>query len=32
MTAPLVCDAMLWKANRLGSGADIALQNAGGYA
>lgn len=30
MTAPLVCDAMLWKANRLGSGADIALQNAGG--
>lgn len=30
MIAPLVCDAMLWKANQLGSGADIALQNAGG--
>jgi 5'-nucleotidase len=28
--APIVCDAMLWKANRLGIGADIALQNAGG--
>lgn len=28
--APIVCDAMLWKANRLGTGADIALQNAGG--
>ncbi len=30
MIAPVVCDAMLWKANQLGSGADIALQNAGG--
>ena len=29
-TAPVVCDAMLWKANSLGLGADIALQNAGG--
>lgn len=28
--APIVCDAMLWKANQLGAGADIALQNAGG--
>jgi 5'-nucleotidase len=28
--APIVCDAMLWKANRLGAGADMALQNAGG--
>ena len=30
MIAPLVCDVMLWKANQLGSGADMALQNAGG--
>lgn len=30
LIAPIVCDAMLWKANRLGTGADIALQNAGG--
>jgi 5'-nucleotidase len=28
--APVVCDAMLWKVNTLGTGADIALQNAGG--
>jgi len=28
--APVVCDAMLWKVNTLGLGADIALQNAGG--
>ena len=30
MIAPLVCDAMIWKARELGIGADIALQNAGG--
>lgn len=30
MIAPIVCDAMLWKANHLGIGADVALQNAGG--
>ncbi len=30
LIAPIVCDAMLWKANRLGAGADIAVQNAGG--
>lgn len=30
LIAPIVCDAMLWKANQLGMGADIALQNAGG--
>lgn len=28
--APLVCDAMLWKADLLGIGADVAIQNAGG--
>lgn len=28
--APLVCQAMLWKANSLGLKGDIALQNAGG--
>ncbi len=30
MIAPIVCDALLWKANDIGTGADIALQNAGG--
>lgn len=30
LIAPIVCDAMLWKANHIGTGADIALQNAGG--
>ncbi|MBN2608326.1 MAG: 5'-nucleotidase C-terminal domain-containing protein [Candidatus Fermentibacteraceae bacterium] len=30
MIAPIVCDALLWKANEIGAGADIALQNAGG--
>lgn len=30
MIAPVVCDAMLWKMNGIGIGADIALQNAGG--
>lgn len=28
--APIVCDAMLWKARSLGIGADAAIQNAGG--
>jgi len=30
LIAPIVCDAMLWKADILGIGADFALQNAGG--
>jgi 5'-nucleotidase/UDP-sugar diphosphatase len=30
MIAPIVCDAMLWKVDALGIGADFALQNAGG--
>ena len=30
LIAPHVCDAMLWKANEIGMGVDIALQNAGG--
>jgi 5'-nucleotidase / UDP-sugar diphosphatase len=30
MIAPIVADAMLWKVNALGTGADFALQNAGG--
>lgn len=30
MIAPIVCDAMLWKVDSLGIGADFALQNAGG--
>lgn len=30
MIAPIVCDALLWKVREVGTGADIALQNAGG--
>jgi 5'-nucleotidase/UDP-sugar diphosphatase len=30
LIAPIVCDAMLWKIDALGIGADFALQNAGG--
>ena len=30
MIAPVVCDAMLWKARRMGITADMAIQNAGG--
>jgi len=30
LIAPIVCDALLWKVREVGTGADIALQNAGG--